>query len=84
MNDKERHLRDLLVSGLYEDGQHHKQWYLDQALRVLTDCPFEERQALDVNKKPYTYLALGESEQYTALKSENQEEYGDWETGIAP
>jgi hypothetical protein len=32
MKDK---LRDLVIEGLYTDGGHHKQWYLQEIAKVL-------------------------------------------------
>lgn len=46
------------------DGDHHKAWVIDQMVRALTDCPVVTKQALDCNRKPYSYKALGESEAY--------------------
>lgn len=37
----------LLLEGLTTDGAHHKQWYLAQALRVLTGDEFVEKAKQD-------------------------------------
>lgn len=68
---------------------HHKAWVIDQMVRELTGCPKVEKEALDVNGKPYTYEALGESDAYrTWVKEHNNGEDGpesyEWNEGIAP
>jgi len=32
---KEKKIRELCVEGLNTDGAHHKQWYLEEILKVL-------------------------------------------------
>lgn len=32
----------LLMEGLYTDGGHHKQWYLDQVLKELIPDQYEK------------------------------------------
>jgi hypothetical protein len=49
------------------DGGHHKQWALDQVVRILTDCPDvikESKYRIGEEHKTYTYTTLGESEEY--------------------
>lgn len=62
------------------DGAHHKTWVIDQMVRALTGCPLIERQALDVNGTPYTYMSYGESEHYRDVLAVA----GAWDEGIAP
>ena len=33
------------------DGEHHKQWVLDQMVRALTGCPMVERSATNCRGK---------------------------------
>ena len=33
---KENTIVDLCLKGLYTDGAHHKQWYLEEILRAAT------------------------------------------------
>lgn len=63
--------------GDYE-GEHHKMWVLDQALRALTGCPWETM-TLEGGR---TYQAQGESEVYRELIS--ADDFCDWEEGVAP
>ncbi len=44
------------------DGGHHKQWALDQAVRILTGCP--DKEVSSVHGVEYNYTVLGESEEY--------------------
>jgi len=71
------------------DGGHHKMWVIDQMIRILTDCPTIICKSLDVNKKPYEYEALGNSQRYLDAVRESKDgedgpdTYG-WDEGIAP
>jgi hypothetical protein len=70
------------------EGDHHKAWVIDQMIRHLTDCPEVEVTAIDCNGR-YTYIDLGESEEYIELiKAAKDGEDGpdthDWDIGIAP
>jgi len=49
------------------DGEHHKQYALDQALRALVGCPLIEHQSLDVRGNSYSYQEFGESPEYLDL-----------------
>jgi len=75
------------------DGEHHKQWVLDQVVRVLTDCPVTVKTKILTSGVPFDYEVLGESKQYKAWleeyrgawDDENEEyEFGEWDEGIAP
>jgi hypothetical protein len=49
------------------DGGHHKQWALDQVVRILTDCPEvikESKYMIGEEHKTYTYTVLGTSDEY--------------------
>lgn len=67
------------------DGAHHKQWTIDQIVRVLCLCPRIKRTAKDGNK----YEAFGENEAYSNwLKeyrsgSDGPHTYA-WDEGIPP
>lgn len=71
------------------DGAHHKQWIIDQMVRVLTNCPIVEKKALDYKGNPYSFRALGESDEYIEwIKDYQNGKDGpatyEWDTGIAP
>lgn len=71
------------------DGAHHKQYALDQTLRVLTGCEYEIREAVDCNGAKYPYQALGESAEYRRVVAEfcDSDNYGEqyeWDVGIPP
>jgi hypothetical protein len=71
------------------DGSHHKMWCIDQIVRYLTGCPLEEREATDCRGNPYTYQALGESEEYQdfvaeACDGEDGPDTYSWDTGGPP
>lgn len=70
------------------DGDHQKQWVLDQVVRILTDCPDEHKVSIH-NGKEYPYTVLGESPEYKAWVTFYQEgedgpETYSWDEGIAP
>lgn len=62
------------------DGSHHKQWVFDQAVRELTGCPAEQREAVDVNGTAYSCEHLAESEAYREFRAANPY----WREGVAP
>jgi hypothetical protein len=79
------------------DGGHHKQWVIDQMVRILTECPMVEKRFPNNSGRPgtagtfYTAQVLGESEAYLkwlkAYEGDPEDEenyYGEWDTGIAP
>jgi len=72
------------------DGGHHKQWVLDQVVRCLTGCPSVEVQATACNGKPYSYVTLGESEEYKDWRTaytqgeDGPDTYETWDEGIPP
>ena len=71
------------------DGDHHKAWAIDQMVRALLDCPMTEKKGTDWKGQPYTFLSMGESDNYRKFIAEAQngedepETYG-WNVGIAP
>ena len=67
----------------YIDGEHHKQWVLDQMVRALTGCPMVEKSAIGCDGKPYTYEAQGESEEYRTWLNPDPD-YSPWDEGVAP
>jgi len=63
------------------EGPRHKQWLLDQVVRILTNCPTVEKRAIFGPK----YLVLGESEEYLAWVSLAEDEAREtWDIGVAP
>lgn len=68
------------------DGEHHKQWVIDQMVRALTGCPYEDRTGTDVHGTVYQYEVQGKSPEYHNWFNENIAGYmteEEWE-GIAP
>ncbi len=71
------------------DGDHHKAWVIDQIVRALLDCPMVEKEGIDWSNQLYTYLAMGESDNYRKFIAEARdgedgpETYG-WNVGVAP
>lgn len=64
------------------DGEHHKQWVIDQMVRHLTGCPVTEllsKYPDGATGKRYTYEGLGESEEYRAFVGDDA-----WDEGVAP
>lgn len=74
----------LLVDYPLIDGDHHKQWVLDQVARVLANSPTVAATAVDAHGETYVYPTLGESDRYRAFVAEVVGEGGEWSTGIAP
>jgi hypothetical protein len=73
MDDKEKIETDINLIGQYGgiDGGHHKQWVLDQVVRVLLGDEYN------------SWLAMMRGE----WREENgvyEYEYDDWDEGIAP
>lgn len=71
------------------DGGHHKMWVIDQMVRALTGCPMEEKTHVDYRDVPYSYEAMGESEEYRRFVAEYEAgEDGpdtyEWDEGAAP
>lgn len=65
----------LLQQGLFIDGGHHKQWFLEEALKALgVDLAVMEAEVLAASKSE---MAEDEAEDYT-------DEELTWEKGIAP
>lgn len=80
---------DLILRCGGEDGAHHKQWVLDQVVRILTDCPTVQQTGLSAGGTEYSYDALGESPEYLAWVArykagEDGPETYEWDEGIAP
>lgn len=66
------------------DGEHHKSWVIDQAVRALTGCPMVKCKTKD----GYEYEDQGMSDEYRKLIADaclgdDEEVYG-WDTGTAP
>lgn len=85
----EDRIKTVLDSIGCDDGAHHKQWMLDQIVRILTDCPTVTKTAIDAYGKEYTYEALGESVEYQEWLAAYQDgedgpETYSWDEGIPP
>jgi hypothetical protein len=61
------------------DGEDHKMWCLDQMVRNLTGCPLISAESTDGHGQPYTYMELGESEEYREFTGGEA-----WDEGCAP
>lgn len=88
-NDRVEAALDILIRYGQTDGDHHKLWVIDQAVRCLTGCPREDKTSIDYKGKGYNYSALGESEEYKKLIAESCDgEDGpqtySWDIGVAP
>lgn len=71
------------------DGGHHKQWVIDQAVRILTACPLVSRVSVDISGRVHTYEARGESEEYVAwvrayCAGEDGSDMYVWDVGTPP
>lgn len=62
------------------DGAHHKQWVLDQVMRVLLGTQIDEESLCTGEPSP-EYLAWAERQRWP--DGRDGEEY-DWDEGIAP
>ncbi len=54
---------DIILQHGMIDGEHHKQWLLDQVLRILLEDPWYKERMDEYN---------------------SNEDYENWDTGIAP
>jgi len=43
MEDASKKAAELAMEGLFIDGGHHKQWYLEQIARILLGDEFEKQ-----------------------------------------
>jgi hypothetical protein len=82
---------EFLVQGNGWDGSHHKDWFIDQAVRALCGVPSIWRHEVSAEGvEPYGLdNEQGENQEYLDLvKWAKQGEHGPetygWETGIAP
>ena len=64
MSEKERikQALELIADFGDTDGGHHKQWALDQVVRILTGCP--DKIVASIHGEEYNYTVLGESDEY--------------------
>ncbi|MCK9243648.1 MAG: hypothetical protein WC877_03320 [Dehalococcoidales bacterium] len=64
-----------------EDGEHHKQWVIDQMVRALTDCPTIKAIGLyQETGEEYQYKKQGKSDAYKKWVKRQSH----WNEGIAP
>lgn len=71
------------------DGEHHKQYVLDQIVRIACGCPSEKCSAKDCNGLPYSYNRLAENKEYNEWVKNHRDgvdgpETYDWDVGIPP
>lgn len=71
------------------DGDHHKAWALDQAVRALTGCPMVKETVKGSDGKDYPIETQGESHEYLdlvrkACEGEDGPNTYDWDVGIPP
>ena len=64
MSEKERIKQALAEIASFgdTDGGHHKQWCLDQVVRILTGCP--DKIVKSTWGEGHNYTVLGESDEY--------------------
>lgn len=70
MSDSKQKALDFIFQYGGFDGSHHKQWVLDQVVRILTET--------DEKYNQWTKEFQGE------LDSTGEYEYGEWEKGSPP
>jgi hypothetical protein len=89
---------DLTVSAMLTDGAHHKQWFLEEIAKLVTECPMEEVEGIDARGEPYTYRRRARGPLEARLAVEHvyfddgavdvaEDPDGDWwviEAGVAP
>ncbi len=88
----ERRIRQALriASGYAQiDGAHHKLWAIDQMVRVLTGCRYENQTMSDMDGKTLHFEALGSSRNYEQFVRNHNCCDGDpeaysWDIGIPP
>lgn len=66
------------------DGEHYREWLLDQTVRILLGVPTVAASAVDSRGETYIYPALGTSERYDEFVANVAREGGEWSSGIAP
>ena len=79
---KEERIISLISSYGYIDGAHHKQWVLDQTIRIAMGCPVENK-TLKHPDGDYSYLGMGKNKRYTDWAS-GSADVSPWDEGIAP
>jgi hypothetical protein len=68
-DDRIKEALDVMVRYGGTDGDHHKAWVIDQAVRCLTGCPKVTITKKDCHGTECTFDSLGESDEYyTGMK----------------
>ena len=70
---KEERISFLINEYGWIDGAHHKQWILDQVMRIILDCPVIEETSKDSNGNDYVYKSLGKNLDYEQWADEDAE-----------
>ena len=91
MTPKQRIKKAISIAVKYGgiDGDHHKDWVIDQMVRALTDCPSVKKSATGSDGKRYTYVTQGESSEYKkivadACAGEDGPCTHEWSIGVPP
>jgi hypothetical protein len=85
MSDKGKISKILEFIDLHTvDGDHHKQWVLDQIVRIATDCPTVEGEGKDYKGTRIKFKALGKSQEYLNWVQARLDDDYDWDEGVAP
>jgi len=71
LNDRIDEALNLAASGIFTDGGHHKQWYLDQIVRVLTGDDKE-------------YRSFRHDHQSVSFDEDGDAIFYEWDEGISP
>lgn len=74
------------------DGAHHKQWLLDQVVKILTGCEIQLGEASwEGGETEYRFSIVGETDEYKAwvdswLEYDEDGElmYSEWDNGVTP
>ena len=82
-NEAIKNALELIAEYGYIDGESHKQWIIDQVVRMLTLCPTIKKEFKSQNDTLYYFDVLGKSEEYKEWIHSCEVDYT-WNTGISP